>query len=123
MASNSTISVRSCASASNSTSFSVVAEIPTCRVPMSTPNDTGCLYPLLPYRSWMVKGVLFTTFAFLFFNNILAFLGEHGINGLPCLLITYTNKACTSFLGVFFLFPHVGRACDVDSTVPTHQDF
>ena len=69
----------------------VVADIPICLLPASTPNDTGCTFLSDSYCSCMVNGHFFTTFAIPDFNIRQTFpCRSVGINGCPSFATTYT---------------------------------
>ena len=87
----SAMSFRISTSAAYSSFLLVVAETPICLLPASIPRVVSCVYPELPYRSWIVNGSVLLTFAFPCFSSFLALQGLHGIKGLPCLFSTYTT--------------------------------
>ena len=91
VASSFTISSRNSTSDSYNTFVFVVADIPICLLPASTPNDTGCTFLSDSYCSCMVNGHFFTTFAIPDFNIRQTFpCRSVGINGCPSFATTYT---------------------------------
>ena len=91
VASSFTISSRNSTSDSYNTFAFVVADIPICLLPASTPNDTGCTFLSDSYCSCMVNGHFFMTFAIPDRNIRQTFpCRSVGINGCPSFATTYT---------------------------------
>ena len=86
------MSCRSATSDAKTSSFSVVAEMPTCLAPASTPSVTSCFVSPVAMVSLIVNGVRRTTKALPAFSMCRAFAGEHGISGLPRMFKTNTFK-------------------------------
>ena len=71
---------------------SVVADKPMCLLPASTPNVTGCVFDSVTYKSLIVNGQRFITFAFPVFSNLRTLpYRSVGISGCPSLFCTYTT--------------------------------